>query len=62
MPIATSATTILEDGTTQSLVKFNAYDTNGNLRTVRNLILELGRPEPFCAEHWSALPLPAVTS
>jgi RHS repeat-associated protein len=40
----TSATTILEDGTTQSLVKFNAYDTNGNLTDRQEFDFGAGAP------------------
>ena len=43
-PHLTSATTILEDGTTQSLVKFNAYDTNGNLTDRQEFDFGAGAP------------------
>jgi RHS repeat-associated protein len=40
----TSATAILEDGTTQSQLKFNAYDTNGNLTDLQEFDFGSGAP------------------
>jgi RHS repeat-associated protein len=43
-PHRTSVTTILDDGTTQSLEKFNAYDTHGNLTDRQEFDFGSGAP------------------